>query len=105
MCICVPPSVRWVIYGAVLVATGGKLSFWILPNLDNDKASFVESFKPFHSAEWAKEKKKTKKKSVVVENEEHESGAEREVEGRPDSGTKLGDGTEDQSGDVQGPRD
>lgn len=51
-------SARWVIYGIILVASAGKLKFWVLPNLDNEKTGFIESFKPFYSVEWVKNKKK-----------------------------------------------
>lgn len=55
-------TVRWFIYGIVLVGSAFKLKFWILPNLDNEKTGFVESFKPFYSVEWAKGKKSKKSK-------------------------------------------
>ena len=45
-----------------MVLTAGKLKFWILPNLDNEKSGFLESFKPFYSVEWAKSKKSKKTK-------------------------------------------
>lgn len=80
-----PSPVRWVVYGVVLVATGGKLSFWILPNLDSEKTGFFDSFKPLHSAEWAKPKKKSKKKALKSETSEIErdddSGKENEATG------------------------
>ena len=78
-------SVRLVLNGVILVVTAGKLKFWILPNLDNEKAGFFESFKPFYSAEWVKEKKKSKKSSLtdktdtsinITENPENELNSE-----------------------------
>lgn len=54
-------SVRWFLYGLVLVVTAGKVSFWIFPNLDNEKCGFLDSFRPFYSVDIAKEKKKKKK--------------------------------------------
>lgn len=74
-------------YGVALVATGGKLSFWILPNLDSEKTGFFDSFKPLHSSEWAKPKKKSKKKAQKQEN----NGMENE----PENGTETEGGTED----------
>lgn len=53
--------VRWVIFGFFLVLTGGKLKFWILPNLDDEKMGFFDSFRPLHSIEWTTAKKKSKK--------------------------------------------
>ena len=49
----------------ILVASAGKLKFWVLPNLDNEKTGFVESFKPFYSIEWVKNKKKKANKSSL----------------------------------------
>ena len=62
------------------MATGGKLSFWILPNLDSEKTGFLDSFKPLHSAEWAKPKKKSKKKAQKPETPEIERHGESGVE-------------------------
>lgn len=124
-------AARWVVFGVVLVATGGKLKFWVLPNLDNDKKGFFESFKPLHSAEWVKEKKKSKKKkedSVVeeinpaegdredegeeskAEEDEAENGKENEAgtkngienSGERGSGTENGSGEEEENGAQSG---
>lgn len=43
---------RWFLYGVVLVVSLGKIKFWILPNLDNEKLGVVDSFKPFYSFEY-----------------------------------------------------
>jgi len=50
----------------IQVFTVGKLHFWVLPNLDNEKCGFFESFKPFYSIEWKKAKKS--KKQVKSDN-------------------------------------
>ncbi len=44
--------------------TAGKLHFWVMPNLDNEKCGFFESFHPLYSVEWKKEKSKKKKKQT-----------------------------------------
>ncbi len=46
--------------------TAGKLHFWVMPNLDNEKCGFFESFHPLYSIEW----KKSKKKKKQSENED-----------------------------------
>lgn len=81
----------------VLVATGGKLSFWILPNLDSEKTGFFDSFTPLHSAEWAKPKKKSKKKVQKQEVAENgrESGMENEAGDEPQNGTEPEGGIKD----------
>ena len=52
--------------------TLGKLFFWVLPNLDNEKCGFFESFKPLYSIEWKKDKTRRSKKTVE-QNGEKES--------------------------------
>lgn len=42
---------RWFLYGIVLVATIGKVHFWVFPNLNEEKYGFVDSFKPVYSVE------------------------------------------------------
>lgn len=43
--------VRWFLFGIVIVATLGKVQFWIFPNLNEEKYGFFDSFKPFYSIE------------------------------------------------------
>ena len=54
--------------------TVGKLHFWVFPNLDNEKCGFFESFKPFYSVEWKKDKTKKKKTSTKDETEGDKEG-------------------------------
>ena len=42
---------RWFLFGLVLVATLGKVHFWVFPNLNEEKYGFVDSFKPVYSIE------------------------------------------------------
>ena len=42
---------RWFLFGIVLVATLGKVRFWVFPNLNEEKYGFVDSFKPIYSIE------------------------------------------------------
>ena len=42
---------RWFLYGIILVATLGKVHFWVFPNLNEEKYGFIDSFKPFYSIE------------------------------------------------------
>jgi len=77
---------RWIIYGIILVVTVGKLKFWILPNLDNEKTGFIESFKPIYSVEWAKKKKSKKAKG----SKSIDSATEKLVEMSNESGEGFG---------------
>ena len=79
---------RWIVYGVALVFTGGKLKFWILPNLDNEKTGFFESFMPFYSVEWVKEKKKLKKKAKAEESQSKESDDEASLETKEEADDK-----------------
>ncbi|CAI8055872.1 Translocation protein SEC62 [Geodia barretti] len=42
---------RWFLFGIVVVATLGKVHFWVFPNLNEEKYGFVDSFKPIYSIE------------------------------------------------------
>ena len=42
---------RWFLFGLVMVATLGKVQFWVFPNLNEEKYGFVDSFKPLYSVE------------------------------------------------------
>lgn len=53
--------VRWFLYAIVLTFTSGKVIFWLLPNLDDDKMGVIDSFKPFYSVKFKKKKKKQDK--------------------------------------------
>ncbi len=90
------PLVRWIVHGAVLVLTAGKLKFWVFPNLDNEKTGFFESFKPFHSVEWVKDKKKSKKKTTAVVAEEREVSRSDEVSLEAEAGEENGEKEENQ---------
>ena len=65
--------------------------------MDNDKLGFVESFKPLHSLEWAKEKKpkkssrdKTESPEPVVVTSEDSEGAN--VRGEAENAEGEGEG-------------
>ena len=47
--------------------SGGKVVFWLLPNLDDEKLGVIDSFKPFYSLKF---KKKKKKSSQQTENQD-----------------------------------
>ena len=42
---------RWFLFGIVLVASLGKVHFWVFPNLNEEKYGVIDSFKPFYSIE------------------------------------------------------
>ena len=42
---------RWFLFGIVVVATLGKVHFWVFPNLNEEKYGIVDSFKPIYSVE------------------------------------------------------
>lgn len=76
-------TVRWFLYGLVMVFTMGKVQFWILPNLENDKCGFFASFVPLYSIErHIKSGKKGSKKKKVSEDssESKESGSKKTKE-------------------------
>ena len=73
MVVCfLPPldAVRWFLFGFLLIITVGKVNFWILPNLDDDKADFFGSFTPLYSIEVKSQKEHSKKKRTKVEKTE-----------------------------------
>lgn len=96
-----PPSVRWIVYGVFLVLTGGKLKFWILPNLDNEKTGFLESFRPFHSVEWVKEKKKSKKSSQSTSGVSGEPTSASDETSLPELQAKAINGVKDEDEDTE----
>lgn len=58
-------AVRWFLWGIVLTFSYGKVNFWLLPNLDNEKLGVIDSFKPLYSIERKKGSgKKSKKKQT-----------------------------------------
>ena len=63
-------AVRWFLFGIVLIVTAGKVTFWILPNLDNDKVDFLGSFTPLYLVEFKSQKKSSKKKKTKEETSE-----------------------------------
>lgn len=80
-------TVRWFLYGLVMVFTMGKVQFWILPNLENDKCGFFASFLPLYSVE-RHVKKSSKKKKVSDDSSEtkelrSEKAKEKEKESDP----------------------
>lgn len=56
--------------------SGGKVVFWLLPNLDDEKLGVIDSFKPFYSLKF---KKKKKKASHQTENQDDGKPTEDEV--------------------------
>ena len=50
--------------------TGGKVHFWLFPNLNNDSYGILESFKPLYSVKGLKRKKKGKKKDTAAKKED-----------------------------------
>lgn len=51
--------VRWFLYALIVTLTCGKVVFWLLPNLDDDKLGIIDSFKPLYSIKRKKKKKST----------------------------------------------
>ena len=82
---------RWFIYGLVLIFSVGKVTFWIFPNMDNDKCGFVESFKPFYSVEVAKDKKKKKKSKEAHMDHADTEGDKPGREGEGQAGEEEGE--------------
>lgn len=88
MSVCFLPlldAVRWFLFGIVLVVTAGKVTFWILPNLDNDKADFLGSFTPLYLVEFKSQKKSSKKKKVKEESGKSAEIASEEVANEEES--------------------
>ena len=87
-------TVRWFLYGLVMVFTMGKVQFWILPNLENDKCGFFASFVPLYSIErHIKSVKKSSKKKKVSDDssEPKESGSEKGKEKEKESDPSASD--------------
>ena len=84
-------------FGLVQMFTVGKLHFWVFPNLDNEKCGFFESFKPFYSVEWKKDKTKKKKTSTKDETEGDKEGNGRQEDIEPTD--VRGDGEEKTNGE------
>lgn len=58
--------VRWVLYALIYTFSSGKVVFWLLPNLDDEKLGVIDSFKPLYSLKFKKKKKKQDKTSDTV---------------------------------------
>ena len=66
----------------MVIATGGRVEFWLLPNLTNDKLGVIESFKPLYSVKKKRKKegKKGGKKEGTgsdLENSDQEETSDR----------------------------
>ena len=59
---CYFSTVRWFTWGLLYTLSVGKINFWLLPNLDNERLGIIDSFKPLYSLKF-KKKKKSKKES------------------------------------------
>lgn len=68
--------VRWFLWGLVFTVSVGKINFWLLPNLDNEKLGVIDSFKPLYSLK--KKKKKTKKESEEKQMSNHDDAKAKE---------------------------
>merc|ERR1712055_1048083 len=74
---------KYILFGALFVLSGGKLSFWLFPNLTED-VGFFESFVPLYdytysgAAGKAKKGKKGKKKAKDSDDEEENDEEEEE---------------------------
>ena len=44
--------------------SGGKVVFWLLPNLDDEKLGVIDSFKPLYSLKFKKKKKKSSQQTI-----------------------------------------
>ena len=66
--------VRYVLYGLVVIATGGRMELWLVPNLTNEKLGFFDSFKPLYSLKKKRKKegKKASSKGSDQENSDQE---------------------------------
>ena len=58
--------VRWVLYALISTFSSGKVVFWLLPNLDDEKLGVIDSFKPLYLLKFKKKKKKQDKTSDTV---------------------------------------
>lgn len=62
--------------------TVGKVHFWLLPNLDNEKLGIIDSFKPLYSIKRKKTKGKKDSKSKtksLAEEAEDDSDADEDI--------------------------
>nr|ACO10909.1 Translocation protein SEC62 [Caligus rogercresseyi] len=79
-----------VLFGILFLLSGGKLRFWLLPNLTAD-VGFFQSFMPLYDYTYTGESKK-KKKNKAKDSDDEESNDEDEEE---ESGNKSGEEEED----------
>jgi len=80
---------KYILFGALFVLSGGKLNFWLFPNLTED-VGFFESFVPLYDYTYTGPKKSKKGKKGKAKDsddeesddseDEEESGAEGEAE-------------------------
>lgn len=78
-------TVRWFLFGLITVITMGKVQFWILPNLENEKCGFFASFMPLYSIERHSKSRKGSKKKKVSETEPKSTESEKTIEEESDA--------------------
>jgi len=77
---------KYILFGALFCLSGGKLSFWLFPNLTED-VGFFESFMPLYDYTYSGASKGKKKKAKDSDDEESDDEDEEEAgEGEEGSG-------------------
>ena len=87
--------VRYFLYGLVVIATGGRVELWLVPNLNNEKLGIFDSFKPLYSL-----KKKRKKEGKKIKGSDQEN-SDQEDQGRSQDGEEEQE-QEEKTGQDQG---
>ena len=81
---------KYILFGSLFVLSGGKLSFWLFPNLTED-VGFLESFMPVYDYTYTGKSRKKKEKDSDDEEEEEddeeESGNEEDGKEESDEST------------------
>jgi len=78
---------KYILFGALFVLSGGKLSFWLFPNLTED-VGFFESFMPVYDYTYSGGKKKSKKAKDSDDEEDDDEEEEEEDDERTAAGNK-----------------
>jgi len=80
---------KYILFGALFCLSGGKLSFWLFPNLTED-VGFFESFMPVYDYTYSGASKKKKGKKAKDSDDEESDDEEEEGEGEEGSGEQGG---------------
>jgi len=70
---------KYILFGALFILSGGKLNFWLFPNLTED-VGFFESFMPLYDYTYTGSSSKKKKGKKAKDSDDEESDDEEEEE-------------------------